>query len=127
MAGPAMRLSFLPSVLLLVAGCARSPATAEVPAEASAAPIASRPNDAPSVATGAGVGVSCKVDADCPSLPCGPCTPGTAITREALAGPQCAVNPCRHSEAVCSAQHVCVVGPRAEKEPSVWRTPPASH
>lgn len=58
---------------------------------------------------------------DRPSLPCGPCDPGAPITREALVGPQCMVNPCRNAAGACNAQHVCVVGPKAEKEPCVAR------
>jgi hypothetical protein len=129
-----MRILLLATVLLQVAACARSSTTADLPPEASPPPIASRPNDPPGATpsgtasgAGAGVAIACKADAECPSLPCGPCTPGAVITREALTGPQCTVNPCRHAEGACSPQHVCVVGPRAEKEPAVWRTPPASH
>ena len=72
----------------------------------------------------AGEGVACRTDAECPHLACGPCTPGTPITKEMLGGPECAVNPCLDASAVCSAEHRCEIGPRTRKNPAVWRKPP---
>jgi hypothetical protein len=106
-------------------GARGSPTTVDVPPAAPPAGVASASGGLPSASPDAGI--PCKADGDCPSLPCGPCTPGAVITREALGGPQCTVNPCRHAEAACNGAHVCVVGPKAEKEPAVWRTPPPGH
>jgi hypothetical protein len=69
---------------------------------------------------GAGAGISCKADADCPALACGPCTPGTVITKDMTRGPSCAVNPCSNAGATCNPQHVCVVSAGTKKNPSVW-------
>jgi len=69
-------------------------------------------------------GVACATDADCPHLACGPCTPGTPITKEMLGGPECAVNPCLEPSAVCSAEHRCEIGPRTRKNPALWKKPP---
>ena len=55
--------------------------------------------------------VRCRSDAECPVLPCGPCTAGTLITRERLTGVACYVNPCRPPKAMCRADGLCVVGP----------------
>ncbi|MFO0616169.1 MAG: hypothetical protein U0414_26485 [Polyangiaceae bacterium] len=52
--------------------------------------------------------IACKSDADCPTLPCGPCVSGTPITRE-LASQECAVNPCKNAGATCDASRRCVV------------------
>lgn len=60
---------------------------------------------------GAETPVACRADADCPVLPCGPCTAGTLITRERLIGVACAINPCRPPKAMCRADGYCVVGP----------------
>jgi hypothetical protein len=70
-------------------------------------------------------GVACRTDTDCPHLACGPCTPGTPITKEMLGGPACAVNPCLDASAVCSADHRCEIGPGTRKNPKVWGRPPA--
>jgi hypothetical protein len=69
-------------------------------------------------------GVACRTDADCPHLACGPCEPGTPITKEMLDGPSCAINPCLDASAVCSAEHRCEVGPGTHKNPRVWKRPP---
>ncbi|HEY0135938.1 MAG TPA: hypothetical protein VGB85_17755, partial [Nannocystis sp.] len=66
-------------------------------------------------------GIACKVDADCPVLGCGPCTPGTPVTRRRLDGPACDVNPCEDAASVCTNQ-VCVVHPGTHKDPAVWGT-----
>ncbi|MGK3992752.1 hypothetical protein [Sorangium sp. So ce1024] len=70
--------------------------------------------------TTAGGEISCTTDADCPVLPCGPCTPGTPITKELVAGPACAANPCRNASSTCDARRRCIVGPGTEKNPAVW-------
>jgi hypothetical protein len=78
--------------------------------------------DRPSVprAEAAGAGISCKTDADCPVLACGPCTPGTVITKDMTQGPSCAVNPCLNAAATCNPQHVCVIHAQTAKNPAVW-------
>lgn len=81
------------------------PATLEAPAPAASGPIA------------------CKVDADCPVLACGPCTPGTVITRERMNGPDCARNPCKNAASSCTDQ-VCVVHANTERDPGLDVAPP---
>ncbi len=76
-------------------------------------------------ADAAGAGISCKADADCPALACGPCTPGTVITKDMTRGPSCAVNPCLNAGATCNPRHVCVVSAGTKKNPSVWGDPDA--
>ncbi|MGH8173901.1 MAG: hypothetical protein ACREPX_12225 [Rhodanobacteraceae bacterium] len=70
-------------------------------------------------------GVMCQTDADCPHLACGPCTPGTPITKEMTGGPDCAVNPCLDASSVCTAEHRCEIGPSTRKNPAIWKRPPA--
>ncbi|HEY6985430.1 MAG TPA: hypothetical protein VH375_05070 [Rhodanobacteraceae bacterium] len=68
--------------------------------------------------------LDCRTDKDCPVMACGPCTPGTPITKAMSAGPSCAVNPCLDASAVCNAQHHCEIGPGTRKNPAVWKKPP---
>ena len=60
----------------------------------------------------------CKSDSDCPSLACGPCTPGEVITDQAMK--ECVANPCLDASAVCGPNGVCVVNAKARKNPEVW-------
>lgn len=83
------------------------------PSAASSAP----PPVESSAATTAGL--PCKVDSDCRTPACGPCTPGTPITRETLSGPECYRNPCKNPGAACASGQ-CVIGPKTEKDPAVF-------
>jgi hypothetical protein len=67
-------------------------------------------------------GIPCTSAADC-RVPCGPCTPGTVIPKNAQTI-ECFRDPCIHKSAVCNAQHVCIVGPGTEKDPQVWGIKP---
>lgn len=51
--------------------------------------------------------IACKVDADCPSLSCGPCNAGDKITQQ-ITHVNCFRNPCPGQVAVCSPERVCV-------------------
>jgi hypothetical protein len=64
--------------------------------------------------------LACRSDADCPVLACGPCEPGTVITKDMLDGSECYRNPCTHTAAYCNADHLCAVHPKTEKDPQVW-------
>lgn len=70
-------------------------------------------------AEGDGTPLACRADADCPTPSCGPCTPGTALTREGVYGVSCAVNPCREPRSVCGPAGRCVVGPGVTGDPRV--------
>ncbi len=61
----------------------------------------------------------CKADADCPTLPCGPCTPGALVTKDARMV-MCTRNPCKQPASVCNPEGRCVVGPKVEKDPAVF-------
>jgi hypothetical protein len=63
--------------------------------------------------------IACKTDSDCPSLACGPCTPGEVIKKEREAR-ECYVNPCLDAHAVCGPKRVCVVNAEARKNPLVF-------
>jgi hypothetical protein len=89
-------------------GSGEAPPVVTAPGRATASP-APTPADA----------IGCKSAADCPRLACGPCTPGTPITRDLLGGPSCFRNPCRNAESACEAGR-CVVGPKTEKDPAVF-------
>jgi hypothetical protein len=67
--------------------------------------------------------VDCRSDKDCPVMACGPCTPGTPITKAMFPAPECAVNPCLDASTVCNAQHHCEIGPGTRKNPAVWKQP----
>ena len=61
---------------------------------------------------------ACASDADCPPLPCGPCTPGAVIDKGPA--PSCSQNPCLDARAVCGPGGVCVVNAEAKKSPAAW-------
>jgi hypothetical protein len=63
--------------------------------------------------------IPCQTDADCPSLGCGPCTPGEVVPRERLRV-ECHVDPCIDGRSVCGPEHTCVVSPDTKKNLHVW-------
>jgi hypothetical protein len=71
----------------------------------------------------AGEGIACASDKDCPVMACGPCTPGTPITKAMFPSPSCAVNPCLDASAICNNERRCEIGPRTRKNPAVWKQP----
>ena len=79
------------------------------------------PKDAPGVP--ADDAIECRGDKDCPVMACGPCTPGTPITKAMFPAPSCAVNPCLDASTVCNAQHRCEIGAGTRKNPAVWKQP----
>ena len=83
-------------------GSADDPTVPQDPKPATEAPT-QPPEDEPEP-------ITCKIDADCPTRACGPCTPGEVVMQGQRAV-SCAVNPCTNHRSVCSPEHVCVVHP----------------
>ncbi len=119
------RLSFPWFVLLSVVVCAAlachdDKAPAPNAGTASNKPTPASKSTPPDSSKDDGSGLSCKTDADCPTLACGPCTPGTLITKKLLNGPSCARNPCKDAAASCNPKGRCVVHAKTKKDPAVW-------
>jgi hypothetical protein len=106
----------LAAVAVLALACSRaerngapSNGTATSSGPSSSFPSVPEPNHRP---------FSCTKDADCPSLACGPCTPGELILDEGRT--ECVVDPCLDAHAVCGPKKLCVVNAEARKNPQIW-------
>ena len=101
-------------VVVLVLGCAKRPDPQPEPRDAGPQPApTSIPHPVP---VRPQKPIPCSIDKECPTLPCGPCTPGLVITQELLFGmPECYKNPCKNVEPSCSPQKQCVVSARVAK------------
>ncbi|MBZ0117267.1 MAG: hypothetical protein K8H88_09745 [Sandaracinaceae bacterium] len=101
--------------MLVLAGCGQSTGSSEPsPQERPSAPA---PDDrAPADrAPDPDAALTCTTGADCPSLACGPCAPGTPVT-ELFVRVNCGHNPCPGVYAECE-NGICVVhAPSAERE-----------
>lgn len=81
-----------------------------------------RPTDSGAPRASASAGeetIPCKADSECPTLPCGPCTPGALVTKTDLTV-MCTRNPCKGPASVCNPGGRCAVGPKVEKDPAVF-------